>query len=1173
MKTLKLYFLIIISLIFSNCFAQKEANIWYFGQYAGLDFNDGEPVALTNSAMSQHEGCATISDPGGNLLFYTDGMTVWNKQHQVMLNGTGLMGHISATQSGVIVPRPGSNNLYYIFTVPAEIGNSGLRYSVVDLTLNGGLGAVTSQKNIYLTGPCEEKITAVKHNNNFDIWVITHNWNSDNFIAYLVTSGGINTSPVISNIGTFHTGPDVHGSMKVSPDGKKLAIIVRQIQSFELFDFNNTTGVVSNTITFQPNYYTAYGIEFSPDCSKLYVSKYNNGSHIFQFDLNAGDSLAIINSGTIIGTVSNIHLGALQLAPNNKIYVSKHDNFSGDSYLGVINQPNIQGAGCDFVEDGFYLEGKKCFWGLPNFIQSYFRLFFTYEPNCFGDSTNFTLTIPYTADSLIWDFGDPSTGNQNFSHEYNPSHVFSSPGEFFVTLTVYANGDSNTLTQIVEINSIPEIFLGNDTTICSSDSLILNAGSGYETYYWQDDSSDSIFIASDSGLYWVEVTDSNGCNAADSIMLTVIPVQNVFLGNDTTICIGSFLELNAGSGFDSYLWQDGTTDSVYLATQSGNYWVEVSDICGVSSDTINVTFAPGFSINLGNDTTFCADDSLILNAGSGYETYLWQDDSSDSIFIAYETGLYWVEVADSNGCIALDSILLIVLPVQNVFLGNDTTLCYGSFLELIPGSGYDSYLWQDGSMDSVFLATQSGNYWVEVSNICGVSSDTIDITFFPDIYINLGNDTSFCYGNSIILDPGSGFENYLWQNGSFDSVFIASSTGYYWVEVTDTNSCTAIDSVFINVVLEYEISIGNDTSTICEGDYLFLDPGSGFDSYLWQDGSSYQTFIADTAGIYWVEVADINSCSARDSILLIVNIIPENFLGNDTIICPGDIVTINAGGDFFQYLWQDNSSDSVFLADSIGTYWVYVEDEIGCSGSDTIVLFPFIPPSLNLQNEVRICEGDSITFNASPGYSFYNWQDGSNDSVFRAFDEGLYWVNILTECGIYSDSVLLSFYENAYLNLGNDTIICKDETIKLNAGTGFSEYLWQDGSDKNDFYVTETGIYWVKIFDGNCYASDTIFIDECSSLWVPNVFTPNGDNYNDYFYAVGNKITKFRMEIFNRWGRKLKTLNNINDKWDGKYKGNKCPQGVYFWIADFEIYDKSEKIINKIMNGSVTLQR
>jgi hypothetical protein len=504
--------------------------------------------------------------------------------------------------------------------------------------------------------------------------------------------------------------------------------------------------------------------------------------------------------------------------------------------------------------------------------------------------------------------------------------------------------------------------------------------------------------------------NTNNSNIDPDFRILCFEPVNIF-GKDT-VCFGEKNVLysifpNIAGNFNWTVPEDATIVSgqgdtsiiVDFGQTSGYIYISLIDGCNPDNlDSLYVNVLPLTYIDIGNDTTICSGDSIILNAGSGYETYLWQDGSSDSILIAFESGFYWVEVTDSNGCIAADTILLTVIPSQNVFLGNDTTICDGSFLTLNPGSGYDSYLWQDGTTDSVYIVTQSGTYWVEVSNICGISSDTIYVTFAPAFYINLGNDTSFCYGNSVILYPGSGFVNYLWQNGSSDSIFIASNTGYYWVEVTDTNGCIAIDSVYITVFMDYEISIGDDTSTICEGDYLFLDPGSGFESYLWQDGSSYQTFIADTAGIYWVEVTDTNSCAARDSILLIVRKIPENFLGNDTVICPGDIVTLYAGEGFVQYLWQDGSSDSVFIADSVGTYWVYVEDEIGCSGSDTIVLFPFSPPSLNLPDEVFICKGDNIVFNAGSGYLFYNWQDGSNDSVFIAYDEGLYWVSILTDC-------------------------------------------------------------------------------------------------------------------------------------------------------------------------------
>ena len=154
--------------------AQNNADIWYFGDYAGIDFRSGAPVALTNSAMFQHEGCASISDNFGNLLFYTNGMEIWNANHTLMPNGTGLMGDVSAAQSGVIVPKPGDLNIYYVFTVDAEISTNGLRYSEVDMALDGGLGDVTGTKNVFLAQPSEEKVTAVLHANGYDIWVMTH---------------------------------------------------------------------------------------------------------------------------------------------------------------------------------------------------------------------------------------------------------------------------------------------------------------------------------------------------------------------------------------------------------------------------------------------------------------------------------------------------------------------------------------------------------------------------------------------------------------------------------------------------------------------------------------------------------------------------------------------------------------------------------------------------------------------------------------------------------------------------------------------------------------------------------------------------------------------------------------------------------------------------------------
>nr|MBC8146359.1 T9SS type A sorting domain-containing protein [Bacteroidota bacterium] len=368
MKRLLLLILIISPFII---FSQKEANIWYFGEYTGLDFTSGSPVALTNSAMNKDEGCASISDSAGNLLFYTSGISVWNKNHMLMSNGIGLAGHNSSTQSALIVPKPGSSNIYYIFTTDAFFYANGLKYSVVDLSLNSGLGAVT-QKNIGIITPATEKLTAVKHSNGIDYWMIAH-YNNNSFAAYPITSSGIGT-PVVTPIGVQHLGGGATGTlnaigyMKTSPSGAKIACTIMNLGILEVFDFNTTTGVVSNPITFNnPTYYNAYGVEFSPNEEVLYFTA---DTALYQVNLNAGSTSAIINSVQQEGasTLLMSYLGALQLGPDNRIYCVDYFH----DYVSVINQPNALGTECMWVHDGVSLNNKHCYAGLPNFVTSIF---------------------------------------------------------------------------------------------------------------------------------------------------------------------------------------------------------------------------------------------------------------------------------------------------------------------------------------------------------------------------------------------------------------------------------------------------------------------------------------------------------------------------------------------------------------------------------------------------------------------------------------------------------------------------------------------------------------------------------------------------------------------------------------------------------------------------------
>jgi len=396
MKTFLLF-----CLVFLNCtlvYAQKEANIWYFGENAGVDFNTGSPLPLTGGQIKTQEGVATISDKDGNLLFYTDGMTVWNKFHEKMPNGEQLKGNISSTQSAVIVPKPGSSHIYYIFTVTAWGGRDGLKYSVVDMEADGGKGDII-KKNDSLYYSVTEKLTAVLHKNKESVWVITHDFKSAAFRAYLVTKDGVTGTPVISEVGEKYY--DAPGYLKVSPDGRRLATAVWKQSCIDLFDFNNETGEVSNPIRIISGWALkdSYGVEFSPDGSKLYVSTWHSPPvTVLQLDLSNYNEQAIIESIVKIAQNEKTqHFGALQLGPDDKIYIVKNFQHS----LAAINNPNAKGSACNYIDSACSLGDGMGRGGLPTFIQSFFisdikTNNMTNPVNVFPNPSASSFTIEYT---------------------------------------------------------------------------------------------------------------------------------------------------------------------------------------------------------------------------------------------------------------------------------------------------------------------------------------------------------------------------------------------------------------------------------------------------------------------------------------------------------------------------------------------------------------------------------------------------------------------------------------------------------------------------------------------------------------------------------------------------------------------------------------------------------
>ncbi len=394
----KIIILIITCLTGLNAIAQNEASNWYFGENAGINFNffTGEVTSLDNGQINTREGCASISDSNGDLLFYTDGSTVYNKFHEIMPNGEGLLGDESSTQSAIVVPNSNNPNIYYVFTVGSNANDTGLNYSEIDVSANLSTGEVT-RKNINLLPDCAEKISAVvKDCDSKSIWVITLSNSSgvfpvnaqpnlDTFYAYEVNAVGVNPVPVKSTLPI--TISDTRGYLKLSPSGFKLACAnVRS--GLYLFDFNSTTGTVSNTLPLSVNGSNnfPYGVEFSPDSQFLYIlasndffdrtnstnnnNPTNHSANLIQYNLNAAN----INNSQVVLDSRQQYRGALQLAPNGKIYRSMSQTYDdGLNALGVINNPNELGVAANYQHNAVSLGSNNSTQGLPPFITSFFN--------------------------------------------------------------------------------------------------------------------------------------------------------------------------------------------------------------------------------------------------------------------------------------------------------------------------------------------------------------------------------------------------------------------------------------------------------------------------------------------------------------------------------------------------------------------------------------------------------------------------------------------------------------------------------------------------------------------------------------------------------------------------------------------------------------------------------
>jgi gliding motility-associated-like protein len=649
-----------------------------------------------------------------------------------------------------------------------------------------------------------------------------------------------------------------------------------------------------------------------------------------------------------------------------------------------------------------------------------------------------------------------------------------------------------------------------------------------------------------------------------------------FLGEDQTLCTGGDVTLNAYnfSPGETYRWQDGSTDTTFTTSVSGTYAVEVTfQTSCVIRDSITVLAANDFEVDLPDDPTICAGDTLILSGDAGINSadYLWQDGSTAPTLSAFTTGQYKL-VVDLGGCEKSDSTFVTVTDLPTVALGQDQVACDQEDFTLTANVSAESFQWQDGSMGTTFTNDQPGTYWVEAVNGACPVRDSVMVSYITPTNVDLGTDTTLCIANQFVLDAGAPGYDYAWQDGSGGQTFIAIASGQYFVEI-DTAGCTFSDT--INLVFpDLPVIDIVDGYEICDGETFRLVTMTPADDIRWDNGQAGPEFVVTVGGNFSVAM-DFGSCTVDKPFQVDFLAPPVVELGPDVTECEGIPVILDAG---MTGVWQDGTTSATFPTLAAGEYKVVVTNG-PCVVADSVNVNFLDAPNFSLGDDQQACEGEVLNVAVTPdNLGFITWDDGL-DAEERTFTTTvLHWVDVEDANGcIFRDSVQLTFQAPPELELGQDTTVCDDRVFVLTPLAGPGMLSWPDGSIASEFEVSFPGPVVATLDDGFCLVRDTVVVTlrECLDFkaYLPTAFSPNFDGINDEFRPGLNpriEIISYRMEVYDRWGGLRFASDEYSDGWDGLDNGRPVEMGVYLYSIELTYID-DRGVGSTAIGGDVTL--
>jgi len=608
---------------------------------------------------------------------------------------------------------------------------------------------------------------------------------------------------------------------------------------------------------------------------------------------------------------------------------------------------------------------------------------------CEESQVNFsnTSTVSNGTFTSYWDLGNGNTSTLN-----NVTQIYSTSGSKNIKLVITSNqGCSDSIIQAIQIYALPIMNIGNNISTCGS-SYILDAGNIGSSYFWSTGSTSQIIIASFSGNYNVMVTTPDGCIDLDTVSLTLNSSVAPNLGPDASFCDSVVLDADYPNA--TFLWNTGATTQLISTSLSGNYSVTIIDQNNcIGTDDINVVINSSPLVNIGGNQQSCVGQTVILDAGI-HTSYLWNDNSLNQTLSVSASGTYSVEVSNAFGCTSIDSANITFNPLPIVDFGIDTAYC--DSVTLNASNLGATYLWNDGSTDTILYINISGLYYctATINNTGCVVIDSINIIINQSPIINLGADTVLCSYDSILLDATISSGTYLWNNGSINPLLLVNSSGFYLVNVTDNNNCFTSDS--INIILNplFVENIGNNF-TLCAGQDAILSSTVANGTYSWNDNtgliSSNSYLNIDTAGIYWLDVIDSLGCVATDTIEIISSTASlfAQFLAQSTITSGDSISFINLSYPRpYTCYWQ--MGNGLILTDSTPDYVYYIP------GDYDVVLA--VNNTICTDTMIKTITVDPIKSEENPPEIYQDLYNGIVNAVlYPNPNEGYFNVNIFLE--------------------------------------------------------------------------------------------------------------------------------------------------------------------------------